>query len=80
MFPHIDSYRLPSGASILASKMGSPSRSEVDDASRVTAKSIDEIGTERQTSSLTWLAKHLAAHGESMTTLLPGAVGALQSL
>ena len=37
---------------------------EVDDALRVIAESTDYICAERLTPNLTWLAKHLAAHGE----------------
>jgi hypothetical protein len=37
---------------------------EVDDALRVIAESMDYICPERLTPNLTWLAKHLAAHGE----------------
>ena len=37
---------------------------EVDDALRVIAESMDYICPERLTPSLTWLAQHLAAHGE----------------
>jgi hypothetical protein len=37
---------------------------EVDDAVRVIAESTDYICAERLTPNLTWLAKHLAAHGE----------------
>jgi hypothetical protein len=37
---------------------------EVDDALRVIAESMDYICAERLTPNLTWLAKHLAAHGE----------------
>ena len=38
--------------------------SEVDDALRVIAESTDYICAERLTPNLSWLAKHLAAHGE----------------
>jgi hypothetical protein len=41
---------------------------EVDDALRVIAESTDYICAERLTPNLTWLAKHLAAHGELTTT------------
>jgi hypothetical protein len=41
---------------------------EVDDALRVIAESTDYICAERLTPNLTWLAKHLAAHGELMTS------------
>ena len=37
---------------------------EVDDALRVIAESTDYICAERLTPNLTWLAQHLAAHGE----------------
>jgi hypothetical protein len=37
---------------------------EVDDALRVIAESTDYICPERLTPNLTWLAKHLSAHGE----------------
>jgi len=37
---------------------------EVDDALRVISESMDHICAERLTPNLTWLAKHLAAHGE----------------
>ena len=37
---------------------------EVDDALRVIAESTDYICAERLTPNLTWLAEHLAAHGE----------------
>jgi hypothetical protein len=37
---------------------------DVDDAVRVIAESTDYICAERLTPNLTWLAKHLAAHGE----------------
>ena len=37
---------------------------EVDDALRVIAESMDYICAERLTPNLTWLARHLAAHGE----------------
>ena len=37
---------------------------EVDNALRVIAESMDYICAERLTPNLTWLAKHLAAHGE----------------
>jgi len=37
---------------------------EVDDALRVIAESTDYICAERLTPNLTWLAKHLAVHGE----------------
>jgi len=37
---------------------------EVDDALRVIAESMDYICPERLTPNLTWLAQHLAAHGE----------------
>ncbi len=37
---------------------------EVDDALRVIAESTDYICAERLTPNLSWLAKHLAAHGE----------------
>jgi hypothetical protein len=37
---------------------------EVDDALRVIAESMDYICSERLTPNLTWLAEHLAAHGE----------------
>jgi hypothetical protein len=41
---------------------------DVDDAMRVIAESTDHICAERLTPSLTWLAKHLAAHGELTIT------------
>ena len=49
---------------------------EVDDALRVIAESMDYICAERLTPNLTWLAKHLAAHGE-LAAISPaaGAVG-----
>jgi hypothetical protein len=37
---------------------------EVDDALRVISESMDHICAERLTPNLSWLAKHLAAHGE----------------
>jgi hypothetical protein len=42
---------------------------EVDDALRVIAESTDYICADRLTPNLTWLAQHLAAHGE--TTISP---------
>ena len=41
---------------------------EVDDALRVIAESTDYICAERLTPNLTWLAKHLTAHGELTTS------------
>ncbi len=41
---------------------------EVDDALRVIAESTDYICAERLTPNLSWLAKHLAAHGELTIT------------
>jgi hypothetical protein len=41
---------------------------EVDDALRVITESTDYICGERLTPNLTWLAKHLAAHGELATS------------
>jgi len=41
---------------------------EVDDALRVITESTDYICGERLTPNLTWLAKHLAAHGELETS------------
>ena len=41
---------------------------EVDDALRVIAESTDYICAERLTPNLSWLAKHLAAHGELTST------------
>jgi hypothetical protein len=41
---------------------------EVDDALRVIAESTDYICAERLTPSLTWLAEHLAVHGELRTS------------
>jgi hypothetical protein len=41
---------------------------EVDDALRVIAESTDYICAERLTPNLSWLAKHLAAHGELTVT------------
>lgn len=41
---------------------------EVDDALRVIAESMDYICAERLTPNLGWLAKHLAAHDELVTT------------
>jgi hypothetical protein len=41
---------------------------EVDDALRVIAESTDYICAERLTPNLTWLTKHLAAHGELTTS------------
>jgi hypothetical protein len=41
---------------------------DVDDAVRVIAESTDYICAERLTPNLTWLAKHLAAHGELRLT------------
>ena len=38
--------------------------SEVDDALRVIAESLDYIAAERLTPNLVWIATHLAAHGE----------------
>jgi hypothetical protein len=39
-------------------------RSDVDDALRVIAESLDYICAERLTPNLVWMTKHLAAHGE----------------
>ncbi len=41
---------------------------EVDDALRVIAESTDYICAERLAPNLTWLAEHLAAHGELQTS------------
>jgi hypothetical protein len=43
-------------------------RSDVDDALRVIAESLDYICAERLTPNLAWTAEHLAAHGELETT------------
>jgi hypothetical protein len=43
-------------------------KSDVDDALRVIAESLDYICAERLTPNLVWTAEHLAAHGELETT------------
>jgi hypothetical protein len=43
-------------------------KSDVDDALRVIAESLDYICAERLTPNLAWTAEHLAAHGELETT------------
>jgi hypothetical protein len=43
-------------------------RSEVDDALRVIAESLDYICAERLTSNLVWMAQHLTSHGEMEVT------------
>ncbi|MEJ2555293.1 MAG: integrase, partial [Anaerolineae bacterium] len=43
-------------------------KSEVDDALRVIAESLDYICAERLTPNLVWMAQHLASHGEMEVT------------
>jgi hypothetical protein len=43
-------------------------RSNVDDALRVIAESLDYVCAERLTPNLVWMAEHLAAHGEMTVT------------
>ena len=43
-------------------------RSDVDDALRVIAESLDYVCAERLTPNLVWMAEHLAAHGEMTIT------------
>jgi hypothetical protein len=43
-------------------------RSDVDDALRVIAESLDYVCAERLTPNLMWMAEHLAAHGEMTIT------------
>jgi hypothetical protein len=43
-------------------------RSNVDDALRVIAESLDYVCAERLTPNLVWMAEHLAAHGEMTIT------------